>query len=140
MAQRYGTMATHTRLRASLLFVFVIFLRAHVQLIRRTPPPTFSYTAIIDRHSDTSLFQLRAHWVRISWSIGSEDPVRTRAACESRTLELLRERRTPNTPLVLTYSCCVPILNMTPHPPTRPPPPPPPREPQRHVSMAAVRG
>ena len=41
-------------------------------LIRRTPPPTFSDTAITDRHSDTTNFQLRAHWVRISWSIGSE--------------------------------------------------------------------
>ena len=49
--------------------------RAHVQfcgLIRRTPPPTFSDTAITDRHSDTTIFQLKAHWVRISWSIGSE--------------------------------------------------------------------
>ena len=41
-------------------------------LIRRTPPPTFSDTAITDRHSDTTIFLLRAHWVRISWSIGSE--------------------------------------------------------------------
>ena len=41
-------------------------------LIRRTPPPTFSDIAITDRHSDTTIFQLRAHWVRISWSIGSE--------------------------------------------------------------------
>ena len=50
-------------------------LHAHVQfcrLIRRTPSPTFSDTAITDRHSDTTIFQLRAHWVRISWSIGSE--------------------------------------------------------------------
>ena len=29
-------------------------------------------TAITDRHSDTTIFQLRAHWVRISWSVGSE--------------------------------------------------------------------
>ena len=41
-------------------------------LIRRTPPPTFSDTAITDRHSDTTIFQLRAHWVRTSWSIGSK--------------------------------------------------------------------
>ena len=33
---------------------------------------TFSDTAITDRHSDTTIFQLRAHWVRISWSTGSE--------------------------------------------------------------------
>ena len=41
-------------------------------IIRRTPPPTFRDTAIIDRHSDTTIFQLRAQWVQISWSIGSE--------------------------------------------------------------------
>ena len=52
-------------------------LRAHVLysfagLIRRTPLPTFSDTAITDRHSDTTIFQLRAYWVRIFWSVGSE--------------------------------------------------------------------
>ena len=75
VAQRYGTIAAHTRRRASVLVVYVVFC-VHVYsfagLIRRTPPPTFSDTAITDRHSDTTIFQLRAHWVRISWSIGSE--------------------------------------------------------------------
>ena len=33
----------------------------------------FAFTAINDRHSDTTIFQLRAHWVRISWSTGSEN-------------------------------------------------------------------
>ena len=50
-------------------------LRAHAQfasLIRWTPPPTFIDTAITDRHSDTTIFQLRAHWVQTSWYIGSE--------------------------------------------------------------------
>ena len=54
-------------------------LHAHSQfagLIRQTPPPTFGDTAITDRHSDTTIFQLRAHWVRISWSIGSEKSFR----------------------------------------------------------------
>ena len=32
-------------------------LRAHAQ-IRRTPPPTFSDTAVTDRHFDTTIFQL----------------------------------------------------------------------------------
>ena len=75
VAQRYGTIAAHTRRRASVLIVFVVFcmhMHSFVGLIRRTPPPTFSDTAITDRHSDTTIFQLRAHWVRISWSIGSE--------------------------------------------------------------------
>ena len=75
VGQWYGTIATHTRRRASVLVVFVVFcvhMHSFAGLIRRTPPPTFSDTAITDRHSDTTIFQLRAHWVRISWSIGSE--------------------------------------------------------------------
>ena len=75
VAQRYGTIAAHTRRLASVLVVFVVFcvhMHSFAGLIRRTPPPTFSDTAITDRHSDTTIFQLRAHWVRISWSIGSE--------------------------------------------------------------------
>ena len=58
MAQRYGTIAAHTRRRASVLIVFVVFcvhMHCFVGLIRRTPPPTFSDTAITDRHSDTTI-------------------------------------------------------------------------------------
>ena len=75
VAQRYGTIAAHTRRRASVLVVFGLFsvhMHSFAGLIRRTPPPTFSDTEITDRHSDTTIFQLRAHWVRTSWSIGSE--------------------------------------------------------------------
>ena len=75
VAQQYGTIATHTRHIVSVLVVFVVFcvhMHSFAGLIRRTPPPTFSDTAITDRHSDTTIFQLRAHWVRISWSTGSE--------------------------------------------------------------------
>ena len=75
VAQWYGTIAAHTRRRASVLVVFVVFcmhMHSFAGLIRRTPPPMFRDTAITDRHSDTTIFQLRAHWVRISWSIGSE--------------------------------------------------------------------
>ena len=75
VAQRYGIIAAHTRRRASVLVVFIVFcvhMYSFAGLIRRTPPPTFSDTAITDRHSDTTIFQLRAHWVRISWSIGSK--------------------------------------------------------------------
>ena len=64
VAQRYGTIAAHTRSRASVLVVFVVFcvhMHSFAGLIRRTPPPTFSDTAITDRHSDTTIFQLRAH-------------------------------------------------------------------------------
>ena len=72
VAQGYGTIATHTRCHASVLVVFGVHMYSFAGLIKRTPPPTFSHTAITDRHSDTTIFQLRALWVRISWSIGSE--------------------------------------------------------------------
>ena len=97
VAQRYGTIAAHTRCRASLLVVFVVFcvhMHSFAGLIRRTPPPTFSDTAITDRHSDTTNFQLRAHWVWISWSIGSEKSF-GRAPGGSRTLDSLHARRAP---------------------------------------------
>ena len=76
VAQWYGTIAAYTRCCASVLVVFVVFcmhMHSFAGLIRRTPPPTFSDTAITNRHSDTTIFQLRAHWVRISWSIGLEN-------------------------------------------------------------------
>ena len=76
VAQRYGTITAQTRRRAFVLVVVVMFcvhMHSFAGLIRRTPPPTFSDTAITDRHSDTTIFQLRAHWVRISLSIGSEN-------------------------------------------------------------------
>ena len=75
VAQRYETIAAHTWRRASVRVVFVVFcvhMYSFAGLIRRTPPPTLSDTAVTNRHSDTTIFQLRAHWVRISWSIGSE--------------------------------------------------------------------
>ena len=57
----------HLRCACSVLHMF-----SFAGLIRRTPPPTFSDTAITDRHSDTTIYQLRAHWLRIPWSVGSE--------------------------------------------------------------------
>ena len=50
VAQRYGTIAARTRRRASVLVVFVVFcvhMHSFAGLIRRTPPPTFSDTAIM---------------------------------------------------------------------------------------------
>ena len=70
-----GTEPSHTRRRASVFIVFEVFLMhmySFAGLIMRTPPPTFSDIAITDCHSDASVFQLRAHWVWISWSSGSE--------------------------------------------------------------------
>ena len=98
VAQRYGTIAAHTRRRASVLVVFVVFcvhMHSFAGLIRRTPPPTFSDTAITYRHSDTTIFQLRAHWVRISWSIGSEKSFGRVPPVGGRTLDFLYARRAP---------------------------------------------
>ena len=98
VAQRYGSTAAHTRRRASVLVVFVVFcvhMHSFAGLIRRTPPPTFSDTAITDRHSDTTIFQLRAHWVRISWSVGWEKSFGHVPSGGSRTLDFLRARRAP---------------------------------------------
>ena len=75
VAQQYGTIAAHTRHHVSVLVMLVVFcvhMHSFAGLNRRRPQPTFSDTAITNRHSDTTIFQLRAHWMRISWSIGSE--------------------------------------------------------------------
>ena len=98
VAQRYGTIATHTRRRVSVLVVLVVFcvhMHSFAGLIRWMPPPTFSDTAITDRHSDITIFQLRAYWVRISWSIGSENSSDIFPPGGSRTLDFLRARRAP---------------------------------------------
>ena len=98
VAQRYGTIAAHTGRRASVLVDFVVFcmhMHSFAGSIRRTPPLNFSDTAITDCHSDTTIFQLRAHWVRISWSIGSEKIVQTCAPSGSRTLDFLHARGAP---------------------------------------------
>ena len=50
---------------------FCVHMYSFVGLIGRTLPPTFSDTAITDGHSGPTIFQLKAHCVRISWSIGS---------------------------------------------------------------------
>ena len=95
VAQWYGTIAAHTRRRASVLVVYVVFcvhMHSFAGLIRRMPPPTFSDTAITDRHSDTTIFQLRAHWILVYW-IGKI--VRTCAPGGSRILDFLHARRAP---------------------------------------------
>ena len=116
VAQWYGTIAAHTRRRASVLVVFVVFcvhMHSFAGLIRRTPPPTFSDTAITDRHSDTTIFQLRAHWVRICGYPGLLDRKNRSYTCPqwSRTLDFLHARREPY-PLgqakrFSSYSCLV---------------------------------
>ena len=98
VAQRYGTIAAHTQRRASVLIVFVVFcvhMYSFAGLIRRTPPPTFSDTAITDRHSDTTIFTAQSSLgadILVYW-IGKI--VRTCASGGSRTLNFLRARRAP---------------------------------------------
>ena len=67
----YGTMAAQTRHRESVLIMFVVYLRAHVQFCRfdnrQTPQPMFSDTAFTDRHSDTTIFSSEHTWCGIYW-------------------------------------------------------------------------
>ena len=98
VAQRYGTIAAHTRRRASVLVVLVVFcvhMYSFAGLTRRTPPPTFSDTAITDRHSDTTFFPAQSSLgpdILVYW-IGKI--VRTCAPGGSRTLDFLHARRAP---------------------------------------------
>ena len=98
VAQRYGTIAAHTRRRASVLVVFVVFcvhMYSFAGLIRQTPPPTFSDTAITNRHSETTNFPAQSSLgadILVYW-IGKI--VRTRVPGGSRTLEFLHARRAP---------------------------------------------
>ena len=94
VAQRYGTIAAHTRRRASVLVVFVVFcvhMYSFAGLIRRTPLPTFSDTAITDRHPDTTNSSSELD-ILVCW-IGKI--VRTCAPGGSRTLDSLHARRAP---------------------------------------------
>ena len=97
VAQQYGTIVAHTRRRASVLVVQFCWL------IRRTPPPMFSDTAITDGHSDTTISRSEHTGadILVSW-IGKI--VRTSAADGSRTFDFLRERRTTY-PLGLALRC-----------------------------------
>ena len=59
VAQRYETIAAHTRRRAFVLVVFVVFcvhMYSFAGLIRRTPPPTFSDTVIFKERKNPTLF------------------------------------------------------------------------------------
>ena len=57
VAQRYGTIAAHAVRPSSLclyfiyivIFMFCVHMYSFAGLIRRTPPPTFSDTAVTDR-------------------------------------------------------------------------------------------
>ena len=44
----------HIRNTISVCVVFCVYMYSFVGLIRWTPPPTFSDTTIINRHSDTT--------------------------------------------------------------------------------------
>ena len=70
-----GALPIALRGPASVLVMFVVFcghMYSFASLIRWKPPPTFSDTAVTNHHSDTTVFQLRASWVWIFWSIPLE--------------------------------------------------------------------
>ena len=57
VSQRYGAIAAHTcAVRPSSFEVFCVHMHSFAGLLRRTPPPMFSDTAITERHSDTIIF------------------------------------------------------------------------------------
>ena len=93
VVQRYGTIAVHSRRRATVLLEFVMFwvlMNSFAGLIRRISRQTFSETAITDRHhSDTTIFSAQSTLV---FSIGKF--VLTCTAGESPNFDLLRKRRT----------------------------------------------
>ena len=94
VAERYGTIAAHTRRRASFLVVFVVLcmhMHSFAGLIRRTPPPTFSDTSVTLIPLFTSS-ELTGCGYPGLW-IGKI--VRTCAPGGSRTLDFLRARRAP---------------------------------------------
>ena len=112
-AQRYRTIAAHTRHRASVFVVFVVFcmhMHSFASLIRWTPPRMFSNTAITDCDFDTTIFQLRAHLVWISWSIGSEKsfghvpPWESNPRLPACKVSTLSTR--PCSPLSFMFFCC----------------------------------
>ena len=98
VAQRYGTIAAHTRRRASVLVVFVVFLRAHAQFCRfdkadatadvqwhcnHRPPLWYPYFP-----AQSSLgADILVYWIG--------KIVRTCAPGGSRTLDFLHARRAP---------------------------------------------
>ena len=97
VARRYATIAAHTWRCASILVVFVVFclhMHSFAGLIRRTPSPTFSDTAItaatlIPLHSSSELTGCGYPGLldrKIVW---------TCAPCGSRTLNFLCARRAP---------------------------------------------
>ena len=97
------------RLRYAALPVCVVFCVYTYILIRRVPPLTFNDTAITGCHSDTTFSSSCAHWVRISWSTGSEKSFGHVLPAGSRTLDFLREQPKP---YPLGQALCSLIFNL----------------------------
>ena len=98
VAQRYGTIAAHTRRRASVLVVFVVCLRAHAQFCRFDKADA---TADVQWHCNHQP-PLWYHYFPAQSSLGADilvfwigKIVRTCAPGGSRTLDFLRARRAP---------------------------------------------
>ena len=98
VAQRYGTIAAHTRCRASVLTVFVVFLRAYVQFCRFDKADA---TADVQWHCNHRP-PLWYHRFPAQSSLGADilvywigKIVRTCAPGGSRILDFLLARRAP---------------------------------------------
>ena len=98
VAQRYGTMDAHTRRRASVLVMVVVCMCAHIQFCRFDKADA---TANVQWHCNHRP-PLWYHYFPAQNTLGADilvywigKIVRTCAAGGSRTLDSLRERRTP---------------------------------------------
>ena len=72
VAEQYGTTAAHIQHHAFVFVVFVVFcthMYSFAGLIRTTPLPIFSDTAITNCHSGITVFQFRAHWMLFNPSL-----------------------------------------------------------------------
>ena len=96
--------------------VFCVHKCSFAGLIRRTPPTTFSDTAITDRHSDTTFSSSELTGCEYPGLLDRKKIVRTCVAGGSRTLDFLRERRTPyplGQALRWNESHCLSAINTT---------------------------
>ena len=98
VAQRYGTIAAHTRRRASVRVVFAVFLRAYVQFCRFDKADA---TADVQWHCNHRP-PIWYHYFPAQSSLGADIQVywigkivRTCAPGGSRTLDFLHARRAP---------------------------------------------
>ena len=85
----------HIRHITSVYVVFCVHMYSFAGLIRRTPPPTFSDTAITDRYSDCTFSSSELTECGYPGLLGRKNRSGTCAAGGTRFFDFLRGRRTP---------------------------------------------